>query len=203
MQKVLQWQAEVENSTGRKLKTLRTDNGGDYVSNALEDHLKTCGIRHELTITKTPEQNGAAERLNRTSVETTRAMLLDVKLPKSFWAEAISTAVYLRNRSPTSTVKGMTPHQAWFGQKPGVKHLRVFGCAAYTYIPRDERGKLDSKSKKCSFLGYGNVRKGYEERTTELSRRSTMTNCGIGFAVSYWRCAKRTDSTTLPLPYTT
>ena len=88
-------------------------------------------------------------------------MLLDAKLPKSFWAEAISTAVYLRNRSPTSTVKGMTPLQAWFGQKPGVKHLRVFGCAAYAHIPRDERGKLDSKSKKCSLLGYGNVRKCY------------------------------------------
>ena len=160
-QRIKEWQAEVENSTGRKLKTLRTDNGGEYVSNALEDHLKTCGIRHELTIPKTPEQNGAAERLNRTLVEATRAMLLDAKLPKSFWAEAISTAVYLRNRSTTSTVKGMTPHQAWFGQKPGVKHLRVFGCAAYTHIPRDERGKLDSKSKKCSLLGYGNVRKGY------------------------------------------
>ena len=108
---VKEWQAEVENSTGRKLKTLRTDNGGECVSNALEDHLKTCGIRHELTIPKTPEQNGAAERLNRTLVETSRAMLLDAKLPKSFWAEAISTAMYMRNRSPTSTVKGMTPHQ--------------------------------------------------------------------------------------------
>ena len=58
--RIKEWQAEVENSTGRKLKTLRTDNGGEYVFNALEDHLKACGIRHELTIPKTPEQNGAA-----------------------------------------------------------------------------------------------------------------------------------------------
>ena len=115
-QRIKEWQAEVENSTGRKLKTPRTDNGGEYVSNALEDHLKTCGIRYELTIPKTPEQNGAVERFNRTLVETTITMLLDAKLPKT----------------PTSTVKGMTPYQAWFGQKPGVKHLRVFGCAAYT-----------------------------------------------------------------------
>ena len=156
-----EWQAEVENSRGRRVKILRTDNGGEYVSHALEAHLKTCGVRHELTILKTPEQNGAAERLNRTLLETTRSMLLDAKLPKSFWAEAISTAVYLRNRSPTSTVKGMTPYQAWYGQKPGVKHLRVFGCAAYIHIPRDEGGKLDSKSKRCTLLGYGDLCKGY------------------------------------------
>ena len=88
-------------------------------------------------------------------------MLLDARLPQSFWAEAISTATYLRNRSPTSALEGMTPYQAWYGRKPGVKHLRVFGCAAYSHVPRDERGKLDSKTKKCTLLGYGSMRKGY------------------------------------------
>ena len=156
-----QWQAEVENFTGQRVKTLRTDNGGEFTSKSFQAHLKACGIRHELTIPKTPEQNGVAERLNRTLVETTRAMLLDAKLPHMFWAEAISTAAYLRNRSPTSAVEGTTPHQAWYGQKPRVEHLRVFGSAAYVYIPKDERGKLDPKSKKCVLLGYGSVQKGY------------------------------------------
>ena len=156
-----QWQAEVENFTGQRVKTLRTDNGGEFTSKSFPAHLKACGIRHELTIPKTPEQNGVAERLNRTLVETTRAMLLDAKLPHIFWAEAISTAAYLRNRSPTSAVEGTTPHQAWYGQKPRVEHLRVFGSAAYVHIPKDERGKLDPKSKKCVLLGYGSVQKGY------------------------------------------
>ena len=111
-----QWQAEVENFTGQRVRTLRTDNGGEFTSKCFQAHLKACGIRHELTIPKTPEQNGVAERLNRTLVETTRAMLLDAKLPHMFWAEAISTAAYLRNRSPTSAVEGTTPHQAWYGQ---------------------------------------------------------------------------------------
>ena len=88
-------------------------------------------------------------------------MLLDAKLPHKFWAEAISTATYLRNRSPTSAVEGTTPHQAWYGQKPRVEHLRVFGCVAYVHVPKDERGKLDSKTNKCVLLGYGNVQKGY------------------------------------------
>ena len=156
-----EWQAEVENRTGRRVKILKTDNGGEYTSRKFKDHLKTCGIRHELTIPKTPEQNGAAERLNRTLVEKTRAMLLDAKLPQSYWAKAIATANYLRNRSPFSAIDGMTPHQAWYGRKPGAEHLRVFGCAAYTHVPKDERGKLDSKTKWCILLGYGSVQKGY------------------------------------------
>ena len=160
-QRFKEWQAEVENFTGHKVKTLRTDNGGEFTSNSFQAHLKACGIRHELTIPKTPEQNGVAERLNRTLVETTRAMLLDAKLPHRFWAETISTATYLRNRSPTSAVKGATPHQAWCGQKPRVEHLRVFGSTAYVHVPRDERGKFDPKTKKCVLLGYGNVQKGY------------------------------------------
>jgi hypothetical protein len=156
-----EWQAEVENFTGRKVMTLRTDNGGEFTSKRFEAHLKACGIRHELTTPKTPEQNGAAERLNRTLVETIRAMLLDANLPHKFWAEAISTAAYLRNRSPTSAVEGTTPHEAWYGRKPRVEHLRVFGSTAYVHIPKDERGKLDSKSRKCILFGYGSVRKGY------------------------------------------
>ena len=153
------WKAEVENRTGQRLKTLRTDNGGEYMSDEFQNHLKRCGIRHELTIPRTPEQNGAAQRLNRTLVETTRAMLLDAGLPQSFWAEAVSTAAYLRNRSPTSKLKDMTPHQAWYGQKPGVEHLRVFGSTAYAL--NDSRKKLDSKTRKCILIGYGSVRKGY------------------------------------------
>ena len=156
-----EWKAEVENHTGQRLKTLRTDNGGEYTSGEFQAHLKDCGIRHELTIPKTPEQNGAAERLNRTLVEATRAMLLDSQLPQRFWAEAVSTAAYLRNRSPTSVLNSMTPHQAWFGQKPGVEHLRVFGSTAYVHIPKDSRRKLDSKTRKCILVGYGSVRKGY------------------------------------------
>ena len=128
---------------------------------SFEAHLKACGIRHELTTPKTPEQNGAAERLNCTLVETTRVMLLDSGLHQKFWAEAISTAAYLRNRSPTSAVEGVTPHEAWYGRKPRVEHLRVFGCTAYVHVPKDERGKLDSKTKKCTLLGYGSVQKGY------------------------------------------
>ena len=110
---------------------------------------------------KTPEQNGVAERQNRTLVESVRAMLTQVKLPKKFWVEALNTAVYLRNRSPTKAVNHATPFEAWTGDKPDVSHLFSFGCTAYAHIPKDERKKLDSKARKCIFLGYGTETKRY------------------------------------------
>ena len=125
-EKFLEWKAMVEKSVGRKLKIFRTDNGGEYTSKEFERYLMTEGVRHELTIPKTPEQNGVAERMNRMLVEATRVMLVAANLPHRFWAEALSTATYLRNRSPTKAVSGMTPFEAWTGEKPRVDGLRVF-----------------------------------------------------------------------------
>ena len=124
--------AMVEKSTGRKLKAIRTDNGGEFTSKEFEAHLTTEGVRHELTITKNPEHNGVAERMNRTLVETARSILVNANLPHSFWAEAPSTATFLRNRSPTKAVCGMT-HEAWTGEKARVDGLRVFGCQAFVH----------------------------------------------------------------------
>ena len=129
--------------------------------------MKSEGVRHELTVPKTPQQNGVAERLNRTLVEAVRSMLIDTNLPHKFWAEALSTAVYLKNRSPTKAVKDMTPFEAWKNTKPKVGHLRVFGCEAFAHIPKD---KLDAKARKCIFLGYGEETKGYRLYDTTRGR---------------------------------
>ena len=140
-QKFVEWKALVEKSTSKRLKVLRSDNAGEYLSSEFRDYLSREGIRHELTIPKTSQQNGVAERMNRTLVESVRSMLIDAHLPHKFWAEALSTAVYLRNRSPTKAVEDKTPYEAWSGDRPNVKHLRVFGCIAYAHVPKDERKK--------------------------------------------------------------
>ena len=160
-EKFLEWQAMVERSTDRKLKKLRSDNGGEYLSDLFTTYFKRQGIHHQTTIRKTPEQNGVAERMNRTLEETIRAMLSESGLPKAFWAEALSTATYLRNRSPTKAVAEKTPLEAWSGEKPNVQNLRIFGCICYAHIPKDERKKLDSKARKAVFVGYGKDKKGY------------------------------------------
>ena len=125
LQRFQEWKALVEKSSGRKIKTLQSYNGGEYTSAEFSSYLAKKGIKHELTIPHTPQQNGVAERLNRTLIEGVRTMLADSKLPHRFWAEAISTAVYLRNRSPTKALEGVTPHEAWSGTKPDVSTLCV------------------------------------------------------------------------------
>ena len=155
------WKAMVEKGSGYQLKVLRTDNGGEYTSNEFQDYLQQEGIRHELTVPKTPEQNGVAERMNRTLIEATRSMLDGAHLPQRFWAETLSTAVYLRNRCSTKAVRNATPFEVWFKEKPRADHLRVFGCTAFAHVAKDERGKLDSKARRCILLGYGTETKGY------------------------------------------
>ena len=122
----------VESSSG-KVNRQKAENSAhrqwwsEYVSVDFEKYLKEEGVRHKLTVLKTPEQYGVAKRMNRTLVEAVRSMLADARLPHRFWAEALSTAVYLRNRSPTTAVEGKTSFEAWTGQKPNVERLRVFG----------------------------------------------------------------------------
>ena len=137
-----------------KVKVLRTDNGGEYNSKEFEQYLKKQSIQHEVTIPKTPQENGVSERMYRTLVETIRSMSADSELPKRFWAKALSTATYLRNRSPTNAVQDKTPYEAWTGNKPDVSHIRIFGCDAYAHVPKDERSKLGSKTRRSIFFGY-------------------------------------------------
>ena len=105
-----EWKALVEKSSGRTIKIFRSDNGGEYTSTEFGKYLTQEGIKHELTTPHTPQQNGAAERLNRTLVEGVHTMLADSKLPHRFWAKALSTCAYLRNQSPTKALERITPY---------------------------------------------------------------------------------------------
>ena len=104
------------------------------------------GIIQELTEAYSPQQNGLAERANRTLVEVARSMLYHHHLPLPFCAEAISTAAYIRNRCPTTRLGTVTPEEAWTGHKPSVSHLRTFGCVGYCHVADVNRRKLEAKS---------------------------------------------------------
>ena len=82
-------------------------------------------------------------------------------MPDYFWAEAVATAVYIMNRTPTAAVHGMTLEEMYTGQKPDISHLKVFGCIAYVHVPDEKRTKLDPKAEKCIFIGYALHQKGY------------------------------------------
>jgi hypothetical protein len=133
----------VENQTGKKIRVLRSDNGGEYTSKEFMDFCAGEGIRRELTVPYNPQQNGVAERKNRAIVGAARAMLHDQGLPLFLWVEACYTVVYLQNRSPHKAVGSMTPEEAFSGKKPEVGHFRIFGCTTYSYVPSEKRTKLE------------------------------------------------------------
>lgn len=155
------FQAMVERQSDLKIKVLRSDRGGEYTSNEFDRFCQDIGMERQLTVSYTPQQNGVAERRNRTIVEMAKSMIHDKGMPQQFWGEAVNTAVYLMNRHPTVAVEGKTPFEAWCGRKPSVNHLRVFGSICYAHIPKELRQKLDESSEKCIFVGYSSQTKGY------------------------------------------
>ena len=157
-----EFKALTEAESNHKLVAVRSDRGGEYTSNAFQAYCKEQGIRHQLTAAYTPQQNGIAERKNRTILDMTRSMLKEKNLPKELWAEAVACSIYLLNRCPTKSVKRMTPQEAWSGYKPNVTHLRIFGCVAYAQVPEAKRRKLDDRGEKCVFVGYSEESKAYK-----------------------------------------
>ncbi|MCO5550404.1 hypothetical protein L7F22_003888 [Adiantum nelumboides] len=135
------------------VQILRSDNGGEYVSNAFQKFCKDAGIQQQYTTPYTPQQNGVSERKNRTLVSAAPAMLLTAGLSKPYWEEAVATAGYLQNRIPHAIDPQFTPYYHWFGKIPTLEHLRVFGCSAYPVQAVSLRHKLDATATKMSSTG--------------------------------------------------
>lgn len=151
------WKAEVELETSEQLKAVRRDNAKELVK--LADSFP--GVIFEPTIPYTPEQNGVAERLNRTLLEKARALLAAAGLPKFLWGEAVHTACYLKNLTPIQGI-GKTPEELWSNRRPSVTHLRVFGCLVYPSIPKERQDdKLSDRAFRGVFVGYTRSTKQY------------------------------------------
>lgn len=143
------------------IKVIRTDNGLEFINHEVRKIMQNYGITHQKSVTYCPQQNGAAERENRTLVETARTMIHASGLPIRLWAEAINTATYILNRTGTSSVNGKSPHKMWNGLDYDVTKLRIFGEMVYTHIPKERRQKWDSKGEKGFLVGYDTEVKGY------------------------------------------
>jgi len=165
LDKFKEYKAWAENVTGRKIKILRTDGGGEYVNKRFKEFLNENGIEHQRTVPYTPQQNGVSERFNRTAMEKVRLILHGGRLPLRLWAEVFDTMRYLYTLGPVKSIEnGKTPESIFYGfgdKKTMVEHLRIIGCTAYVHIPSNLRTKLDAKSKKCILVGYGISQKGY------------------------------------------
>ena len=156
-----QFKAHDETQTSQRLLALRDDKGGEYISNEFDAFCAEHGIERQHTVRNRPQQNGVAERFNRTLAEGITAMLSESGLPPTFWGEALSSLVHVLNRCPTSARPGTTPYEAFYGRKPDVSHLRIWGCLAYVHVQKDKRAALGSHMEKCIFIGYPPGYKGW------------------------------------------
>ena len=150
-----------ETQLERKIKTLRTDNGLEFTNKEMQEIMWKYGIKHETSTAYTPEQNGAIERENRTIVEAARSMLHAKNITLELWAEAVHTSIYVINRTGTSSKRGITPYELWFGEESKTLDYRVFGTEVYVHCPKPKRTKWSAKAKKAIFVGYDKNTKGY------------------------------------------
>ncbi|GJW99641.1 zinc finger, CCHC-type containing protein, partial [Tanacetum coccineum] len=141
--------------SGKKLIFLLVDDyrGGEFTSNEFTKYCKENGIARQLTAPYSPQQNGVVERRNRTVLSTTRSMMKAMKLPLTFWAEAVRHAIYILNRVPTRALIDKTPYEALYNRKPNLENLRIFGCTAYAKITIPHLKKLDDRSIPLIYLG--------------------------------------------------
>lgn len=159
---VKRFQAMVEVESGRKLRVLRTDRGGEFTSIEFGEYCADRGVQRHLTAPYSPQQNGVVERRNQTVVQMARSMIKAMGVPNRFWGEAVTTAVFILNRAPTKAVEGKTPYEAWYGERPTVNFFRTFGCVAHVKVVKPNLKKLEDRSVPMVFLGYVDGGKSYK-----------------------------------------
>ena len=125
------------NHYGSRMKILRSDQGGEYVNSILKSYCVEKGILLEHSVPHTPEQNGVAERANRSILDKGRTLLKDAGAPDFLWADAFATAVYAINRMVSSGAGNVTPFEAFFRWKPSISHMRVWYSDVYTHQPKN------------------------------------------------------------------
>ncbi|GJR57626.1 retrovirus-related pol polyprotein from transposon TNT 1-94 [Tanacetum coccineum] len=170
---------EIENLVDKKVKIIRCDNGTEFKNKVMDDFCKEKGIKREYSVARTPQQNGVAERRNKTLIEVARTMLVDSKLPTTFWAEAVSTTCYVQNRVLIVKPHNKTPYELFRGFKPALSFMKPFGCHVTILNTLDNLGKFDGKSDEGFFVGYSLSSKAFRVYNTRT--RKVEENLHIRF----------------------
>ncbi|GJY47714.1 putative ribonuclease H-like domain-containing protein [Tanacetum coccineum] len=144
----------MENQLNHKVKIIRCDNGTEFKNYEMNQFCGIKGIKREFSNARTPQQNGVAERKNRTLIEAARTMLADSLLPIPFWAEAVNTACYVQNRVLVTKPHNKTPYELLIGRTPIISFMRPFGCPVTILNTYDHLGKFDGKADEGFLVGY-------------------------------------------------
>jgi hypothetical protein len=145
---------------GRKLRMLRTDNGGEFITTEFTSYCVGEGVQCHYSTLYSPQQNDVIKRRNQTVVGMARVLLKQMGMHVVFWGEAVVMDVYILNCSPTKALNGMTSYEVWHGRKPVVSHLQVFGCLTFSK-ELGHIGKLNDRSTLGVFNGYAEGSKAY------------------------------------------
>ncbi|GJV03575.1 putative ribonuclease H-like domain-containing protein [Tanacetum coccineum] len=151
----------IENLIDLRVKVIRCDNGTEFKNRVMNQFCEMKGIKREFSVARTPQQNGVAERKNRTLIEAARTMLADSKLPTTFWAEAVNTACYVQNRVLVIKPHNKTPYELFLGRKPALSFMRPFGCPVTILNTIDHLGKFDGKADEGFFVRYSTNSKAF------------------------------------------
>ncbi|GJR70509.1 putative ribonuclease H-like domain-containing protein [Tanacetum coccineum] len=170
---------QIENQLSHRVKIIRSDNGTEFKNRDMLEFCGNKGIKQEYSNARTPQQNGVAERMNRTLIEAARTMLADSLLPTTFWAEAVSTACYIFNRVRVTKPQNKTPYELLFGHKPIISYIRPFGCHVTILDTLSVLGKFDGKSDKGFLVGYSLNIKAY--RVYNLVTKRVEVNLHVNF----------------------
>ncbi|GJW36028.1 putative ribonuclease H-like domain-containing protein [Tanacetum coccineum] len=147
---------QIENQLNQKVKTIRCDNGTEFKNKDVIEFCGSKGIKREYSNARTPQQNGVAERKNRTLIEAARTMLADSFLPNTCWVEAVSTACYVLNRVLVTKPHNKTPYELLTGKIPIISYIRPFGCHVTILNTIDHLGKFAGKSDEGFLVGSEN-----------------------------------------------
>jgi hypothetical protein len=162
LKKFKEFKALVENLSEIKIKILRSNSGGEYTSNEFGNFCRDVEIKRELTTPYNPQQNGVAERKNRTIMEEVKTMIHNQDLPMHLWVEPTRTIIYFQNRLSHSALGFKTPEEMFSEKKLEVSHLKIFGCPMFVHILKERRTKLDPSGNKGIFVGYCEVSKAFK-----------------------------------------
>jgi transposase InsO family protein len=155
------FKALTETQTGKRLKVVRSDRGGEFMSSDFKEFYDKHGIKREYTIPRTPQQNGVVERQNRTVQKISKSMMNEKNIGQTYWVEAIHTIVHVLNKPHLRPKSDNSPYELWYGRPASIKHFKVFGSKCYIKNNDENLGKYDDRADEGIFLGYSTNNKLY------------------------------------------
>jgi hypothetical protein len=173
-EKFKKFKALTENQIGKRLKEVRSDRGGEFMSSDFKEFCDKHGIKREYTIPRTPQQNGVVERKNKTVQQMARSMMNEKNIGQTYWVEAIHTAIHVLNKAHLRPQSDKTPYELWYGRPASIKHFKVFGSKFYIKNNDENLGKYDGRADEGIFLGYATNNKGYRCYNKRLHK---MVDC--------------------------